>query len=132
MFLPSGPSALTAAGNSADLPGVTTFGRKPCCAAWVQKLMKVGGGSTEVITSQPADLNAAILGVKFSTLGSNRPVATGLDPALGPTGGMPWSLSANALPSESFGHSAPAILLVGTRSHTAMKVPISCSAPQKK
>ena len=78
MFLPSGPSALTAAGNSADLPGVTILGLKPCCAACVQKLMKVGGGSTDVTISTFAALKAVICEVKFSTNGSKLPVLTTL------------------------------------------------------
>jgi len=76
--LPSGPSARTAAGNSAGLPGVTIFGLKPCWAACVQKLVNVGGGNTEVMISQPADLKAEICEVKFSANGSKLPVLTAL------------------------------------------------------
>ena len=79
MFLPSGPSARTAAGNSVlDFPGVTIFGLKPCWAACVQKLVKVGGGSTEVTISTFAVLKAVICEVKFSAKGSKLPVLTTL------------------------------------------------------
>ena len=59
-------------------PGVTIFGLKPCCAACVQKFAKVGGGSTDVTISTPADLNAVICDVKFSANGSKLPVFTTL------------------------------------------------------
>ena len=133
MFLPSGPSAFTAAGNSADLPGVTIFGLKPCCAACVQKLAKVGGGSTDVTISTPAALKAAICEVKFSANGIE---AAGVDHLVAALlqhrrhAALPASLK--ALPSESFGHRQPTTLLVGNSSYILMKVEISASAPQKK
>ncbi len=43
-----------------------TFGLKPCCAAWVQNVVKSGGMGTPVKISTPAVLNAPIWAEKSS------------------------------------------------------------------
>src|ERR1700722_6321344 len=54
------PSGSTAAGNSVALETDTTFGRKFCCAAALEKAVNSGGGRTpETISTFPA-LNAEI------------------------------------------------------------------------
>src|SRR5262245_19680339 len=62
--LPRAPIELMTDGNSSALPMVTTFGRKPCCAACDQKVAKSGGIMLPVTISQPAFLNAEICAVK--------------------------------------------------------------------
>src|ERR687897_2856882 len=57
---PWSPRASTADGNSSALPTDATTGRKSCCRAWVQKLVKSGGMGTPVSSWAPASLNAEI------------------------------------------------------------------------
>ena len=48
------------------LPIDATFGLKPCCDAWFQKVVKSGGIITPVMISQFDFLNAAICAEKSS------------------------------------------------------------------
>ena len=61
---PASPNASTEAGKSSALPTVAARGRKPCWAAWVQKVVKSGGSTTPVTISAPLSLNAEICAEK--------------------------------------------------------------------
>ncbi len=65
-LLPSSPSASTETGNRIALPTEATFGLKPCCIAWFQKVVKSGGSTTPVTISALAFLKAVICAEKLS------------------------------------------------------------------
>jgi Na+-transporting NADH:ubiquinone oxidoreductase subunit NqrF len=58
--------ALTAEGNRIALPIDAALGRKPCCAACVQKVAKSGGRTTPVMMSHSAARKAEICAEKSS------------------------------------------------------------------
>ncbi|GBD41354.1 hypothetical protein HRbin39_00735 [bacterium HR39] len=106
-----------ACGNSVALPTVTAFGRSPCWAAWVQKVVKSGGTTTPVTISTPLSLKVAMMAEKSSVRGSKRPGSTRVKPFSASTGGKPSLGSPQASPSSSLGHRAPTTRLVSIFSH---------------
>ena len=109
----------------------TTFGFSPFCRDWFQKVVKSGGMITPVMISASAPRNAAICEEKSSVRFWKRPGSVSLKPCLASTGGKPIAVSPQALPSASFGNSAPTDLLVATWLHMLVKTPITSSRPQK-
>ncbi len=63
---PASPSASTDCGKRIALPIDATFGVKPCCLAWFQKVVKSGGIITPVMICTSPDLKALICAEKSS------------------------------------------------------------------
>ena len=63
---PASPSASTDCGKRMALATVRIFGLKPCCSAWLRKVVKSGGMTTPVTISAFAALKALIWALKSS------------------------------------------------------------------
>ena len=77
---PGLPSASTDCGKSIALPIEATFGVKPCCLAWFQKVVKSGGIITPVMIShalglEGVDLRREVVGQVLIAAGIGERVA---------------------------------------------------------
>src|ERR671915_1008976 len=132
MPAPFRPSAFAAAGKSMALPIDATRGRKPCCSACVQNVVKSGGRGTPVTICAPPERKREIWLEKSSLKFGYRPGSMIRYPARLSGGGKPSLLSLQALPSPSLGQIAPTPLFVWTCLHMRRKTPMMSSRPQKK